>query len=459
MKSFVLFISSAFLALFLQIDPVKSEEIVIKNIRYLKPEIFEWSDPSDMFISRGKIKFISSHQKKGHNLEVEDKVRYVIPSFCDSYVTLGSDSLGFQNNFANIKKALLSFLYHGFTKIHVIGDGHWVRAVKDEIDKGKILGPEIVMSERPIIIKSPETENLSEQLYFVAKDQNSLESEVATQIKRKAKFLNIFHRFHKDTTFNYDAKILNKIVKLARSENKEILLSAFADRQSIIESLSAGVTAIAHPIGAEVQPDFPPLYQNALKWIPLFNVYRFQKNQGRDELKKDLQYMKEKSRFFRSNYAELMEKALGANSLSGEDQIAANKEYESYMSFFGSNQPLAEKMILGSGSGNLFSFPGISGLMELKIIHEVTLDMKSVLKIATENSCSFLSSEKEGFIREGVKANLIVLNDSPFSEFDNLFGIQEVYKDGRKVVSEMKKEFKSSKRKTNKEVPNGKKKK
>ncbi|MCC6275016.1 MAG: hypothetical protein IT569_04105, partial [Leptospiraceae bacterium] len=117
------------------------------------------------------------------------------------------------------------------------------------------------------------------------------------------------------------------------------------------------------------------------------------------------------------------------------------------------------KMILGSGSGNLFSFPGISGLMELKIIHEVTLDMKSVLKIATENSCSFLSSEKEGFIREGVKANLIVLNDSPFSEFDNLFGIQEVYKDGRKVVSEMKKESKSSKRKTNKEVPNGKKKK
>lgn len=418
--------------------------------------MYEWSEVVDIAIGSGKIKSILPIQKKRHN---DLKEKYLIPSFCDSYVTLGADSLGFQNNYSGIKKALQSFLLHGFTKIQSIGDGYWVKAIKDEIDKGKILGPEIIISERPIIIKSPETENLPNQLYYVAKDKESLEEEVKNQIKKKSRLINIFHRFDKNTTYNYDAKILNQIVKLANTENKEILVSAFADRQSIIESLSSGVRAIAHPIGTDVQEDFTPLYSNELKWIPLFNVYKFQKNQGKKELLQDFQYMKEKSPFFKANYSELMEKSLKQTNLTPEDQILANKEYTSYISFFEKNQALSNKMILGSGSGNFFSFPGISGLMELKVIFDVTLDMKSILKIATENSCSFLSSEKEGTIQEGNKANLLVLKKSPFSGFDNLFSIQEIYKNGKKFLPENQKETTTEIKNIKKRKKDGKKKK
>lgn len=457
MKSLFLIITSAILQLFLQIDSLKSEEISIKNVRYLIPEKYEWSDSSDIIIAKGKIHSIrrsSSNKKLTSNSE---KSKFAIPSFCDAYVTIGADSLGYQNNFSGIKKALLSFLQHGFTKIQLIGDGHWVRVISDEINRGKIPGPEIVTTERPIVVRSKETENLSDDLYFVPKDFTSLEKEIHVQTQKKPKIINLFYRYSDESSVSFDIKLLNKIVNTAKQTGKIINVSTFADRQSILESLAAGVRTISHPIGTETSGDFSPLYKHELNWIPLFNVYYFQKNQGSQTLKKDFQYMKEKSPFFRSQYADSMENALTKNTLLDLEIAQAQKEFNSYMIFFNENQSLSEKMILGSGSGNLFSFPGISGLMELKIIHAITRNLKGILKIATENSCSFLSSEKEGMIKEGAKANLIVLKENPLLSFDNLFQIESVYKNGKKVVGVTEIETKPFNRKNKNRGKHGKK--
>ena len=55
---------------------------------------------------------------------------------------------------------------HGFTHIQSIADGPWIQTLKSDIDSGKILGPKIIISKRPLIAKSSELKDVSDLLYF-----------------------------------------------------------------------------------------------------------------------------------------------------------------------------------------------------------------------------------------------------------------------------------------------------
>ncbi|MBK8395230.1 MAG: hypothetical protein IPL26_08295 [Leptospiraceae bacterium] len=416
-----LFISIIYFFTFL----LQAEEI-IKSVRFLKPDS-KFSEVSDIYINNGNIsRIIPSKQK--------DKVRYIIPSFCDAYTTLGVDSFGGQHNRSSLLISLRSFLYHGFTHVLSVADGPWIYKIKSEIDSGKILGPKITIAGRPLIPISSEIKDISDLLYFPSENYSSTISELEKQLSGNTNSVHLFNRYNEDAKFSFDSSILNQIRLNAKDKNKQITVHTFTDRISILDTLISGNRYLVHPISYEMQKDITLQHMEEMNLIPILNVYRnsYLNNKEGEEGLKELENLRNKDKFFIDNYLSSYEGNLNLE-LDPKELEIKKIEYTSFLKFIEKNPILKQKMILGSGSGNRLSLPGISGIQELQTIGKILKVDENLFRIPTQNSCSYIGGTYKGIINVGNEANLLILKENPITNIDTLYEIDQVYQYGKLI--------------------------
>lgn len=423
-KQFILFIVLA-------IPSLVYSQAVIKNVKILSIDTMDYSEVSDLKISKdGKINDISVSKNYKEN-----DVRYAIPSFCDGYVTLGANSAGGQNFEIGIKTALLSFLKHGFTHIQSVGDGPWIRNIQSEILKGKISGPDITISERPIIAKTEEYPNLPIELYFSGKTDDEIWEEFTKQISSESKNIHVYFRFFHDDDFQINSSVLNKMNLLAQEKGKTIIFNPFADKSSILLALSSGISYIEHPIPSSLSKEMSIQHLKSLNWMPLFGVYYLQKLQGNEEKLGEISTKwKAKSDYYKKKYSPVFDSMKGKKELTNEQLLQAEKEFKSYSAFLKKNPTLSEKMLLGSGSGHFLTFPGISGIFELEIINSILKNGYQSLHIPTRNTCRFITDANSSKIEKGENANILLFNSDPLDNFDILYSPLQIFKNGKDVT-------------------------
>ncbi len=414
-----------FVFLFLSLHSLYAED-VIRGVRYLKPNS-TFSEVSDLYIQNGILSRITESRQK-------DAVRYVLPSFCDAHITLGVNAGGGQNNLGEIKTALKSFLLHGVTHIQSVADGPWINKIKSEIDSGKIIGPRITISNRPLIPKSVENKEISDLLYFTADNRGSTLKEFQSQLAKSEKIIHIFNRYNEDATFSFDSEFLHQLRLEAKEKNKILTIHTFADRISILDALIGGNRYLTHPILFEMQTEIAKQHIQELNLIPLLNVYRnMQLNAAKEgEGHLELEFLKKKSKFFLDNYSALYESALKTEIEEAELENRKSN-YSSFLKFIEKNPILKDKIILGSGAGNHLSFPGISGIQELKILAKILKLEESLFLIPTRNSCSYLGTAYNGTLAVGKETNLLILKENPVKNLDTLFQIEQVFQNGKPV--------------------------
>ena len=420
MNQFILF-----LILSISLNSLFAEE-VIRGVRYLKPNA-SFSEVSDLYIENGFLSRITESKQK-------ENVRYVLPSFCDAYVNFGVDATGGQSNLAGIKTSLKSLLYHGFTHVQSIADGPWIHKIKSDIDSGKMIGPKILISQRPIIPKSSEVKDVSDLLYFGADNKDSTLKEFHTQIASPAKTIHIFNRYNEDALFSIDSELLHQMESEAKEKNKFLTIHTFADRISILDALISGNRYLAHPILFEMQGEIAKQHVQELNLIPLLNVYRNMQLDSTEagEGLSELAFLKKKSKFFLDNYSSSYETAL---KVKVEERELENRKsnYSSFLKFIRKHPILKGKLILGSGTGNHLSLPGISGIQELKVFAKVLGIQEDLFLIPTKNSCSYLGGAYNGTLAAGGEANLLVLKENPVKNPDTLFQIEQVFQYGKQI--------------------------
>ncbi|MBP7282545.1 MAG: hypothetical protein KBA66_13270 [Leptospiraceae bacterium] len=403
-----------------------ASEDVIKSVRYLKPEA-SFSEVSDLYLKDGIITRIIPSK---HN----DQVRYVIPSFCDAYITLGVDGAGGQNNLQTIQTSLRSFLYHGVTHVLSIADGPWIHKIKSEIDSGKLLGPKITIASRPLIPKSSEVKDISDVLYFPVENPTSAFSELERQLTEISRSVHIFNRYTQDANFSFDSGLLNQLRLEAKDKNKLITVHTFGDRISILDALISGNRYLVHPILYEMETEITRQHKEEINLIPILNVYRnsYLNNLEGSEGLTELEMLKKKDKFFLDHYVSLYEGSLGFE-LDSKEIETRQLDYLSYTKFIEKNPILKQKLILGSGAGNRLSFPGVSFIQELQILGKILKNDENLFRIPTQNSCSYIGGSYNGVLAVGKEANLIVLKDNPAKNINTLFEIEQVFQFGKLV--------------------------
>jgi len=70
---------------------------------------------------------------------------------------------------------------------------------------------------------------------------------------------------------------------------------------------------------------------------------------------------------------------------------------------------------------------------ELKLISEAGIPNEDVLKGATSYTAKAFGLDKQGFIKEGYLANMILIDGNPLENIEDISKIEIVWKEGEKV--------------------------
>lgn len=88
-------------------------------------------------------------------------------------------------------------------------------------------------------------------------------------------------------------------------------------------------------------------------------------------------------------------------------------------------------LLLSPDATGIFAVPGFSLLRELKLHEEAGIPYLEVLKMATQNAAKFVGETTYGGIQVGQKANFIVLEKNPLSNLNHLAQVRAVYCNGQ----------------------------
>jgi len=401
-----------FIVYFFVIFYLLSKENEIGPVLYLDKN-YNWTGPVKILLRDKKIIKI--------NKVISFSNKYLTPSFCDAQVTLGMNSLGSGNDLKGVELALKSLLAHGFTNVLASFEPEWVKKYYLELLKKKKLVPNIIFLQRPILPKTEEYSELPLEIYFSSYKKNDLYKEIEQQANFSAPIL-LIHRYYPENKLSWKSIDFYKI--FTKFENKKITVASFADKNSILDVLLAGGKYLEHPIPISLEKSIKKEHLQDLHWLPLLNVYWKMDLLHKQEIEEYKSKLSTQSIFFKKNYLPLV----GDYSFSFE-----NSNYKDYIEFYKKYQEFISKIILASGAGNLFSFPGISGLEELQILYLPTQKENEYLKFAIQNSCEYLGILEKRNIEEGKEIDMILFKKNP-SNPENLFSIEKVFYGG-KIIS------------------------
>jgi hypothetical protein len=384
----------------------------LNSVYYLDTKTYTWKGPADIHWKGNKITEISQVNTKAKG--------YLSPSFCDAQVTLGMNSLGGSSKKEDVELALESLLAHGFTKAYSHFDPPWVQKHYQELLKKKKRLPKVIFADKPILPETKEYTELPKEIYFSSNRKATLLKEAQRQSTNSLPVL-LIHRYHTNNTEHWNSKDFYKL--LSTGTNKRFVISAFADRVSILDAMLAGIKYLQHPIPTSIQNSLKPEHLNNLHWMPLFNIYKNLNRMEENESQKAVERLAKLSPFYKKHYYNKIK--------DFSFEFTENSDYSDYMLFLENHPDLLENMILGSGSGNLFSFPGISGLEELEILLEHSNKNPKALKTLIHNSCKYMGQLDNPEISIGKEASFILFRANPLEDPENIYKIDTVFLEGQ----------------------------
>ncbi|MCB1160338.1 MAG: hypothetical protein KDK45_22740, partial [Leptospiraceae bacterium] len=302
-------------------------------------------------------------------------------------------------------------------------------------EKCKILSPEIQIAPRPIVPHNSETKSLPLELYFRAETKKAFYSELKKQIHSDSGGVHLFQRFSSPSHFQAGGIELYRAQKMSSRAGKILSVYAFGDRIAILNALRSGISYIHGPIPLSILNRTSKFKLQNIHNAPNFYSYYILANRGnKDALDYLLSYMQKKSPFFKKNYYPSLSSITPYLQQNPEEEQKAKEEYTSYRNFFEENLSLQKNMILSSGSGGFFAFPGIAGLMELKNIASLTGYSRDFWRIPTKNTCSYLKTEYKGRIQIREEASFLLLDANPLEDPDSIFRVKQVIRKGKILI-------------------------
>ena len=378
------------------------------SVYYLDSQFENFIGPISLFESKIQWKPVDTQKTK----------LFMVPSFCDSMVTLGSGPSGITNNtLKKISQTLKNYLAHGFTHIQSIADSKWVRDTTLQIQHSK---PDIFY-HTPIINQQLVLKKFKNLTSYISVDSEKELFEKINQFNSKKFFF--IHRYSENVNFNFDSYTFYRLLKISKQKNFTPIVLSYGDSFSIIEIINSGITTLFHPIPVEIEKELS--FVSLLKWGPSLNMFFWQTLEPETNMDKLLSFSHQ-SVYFRENSLKIK------NNLDKAKRKQAQAEYSSYLKFFQKNQNNFQKMLLSSGAGNLNAYHGFSGWVEIFIFHSVLQDISKIFRI-NQNTCRFISQDYDGTIKKNFPQNFILLNSNPLKNFENLFDIHSVFKNSKLV--------------------------
>lgn len=408
--------------IFLLFSNLNASPTYITNIRIFDTNKQEFSDPRIIKIKSDIIEEIQTSKSK----KIE---YYALPSFCDMAATLTVNPLGGSNSIKELELSLKSYIYHGFTHIHLINNPLWLR---DYLNKYKGPLPNISYSDRIIINSTTEYEKLPEEIYFSSSSGNEMIKEINHQISNNNLLIFIYNRFYNNDEFYPNQDNLREI-KFLNEKNSKIIISNFGNYESIMDSIRSGNIFLKDPIPEIVFRNLSESKLSSLNYIPEINVYyNLKVTESKEELLNEINFLSGYFPFFKNNYKNITIDYYNNKNYNILSYDKLNKELESYTNGIKNYKNKINKIYASGGAGNIFSFPGISAIRELQLISGINHLNEGNINLLLD-VCKLAFNDYDGTIHAGGKANFLLYKKNPLVKSDIFPKPDEIYLNGKQI--------------------------
>ena len=445
-------ILSLFIFLFICQNAVsQNRPFLIYNAKIIDVETGTITENQAILIENQTIKSIGSYKKLRTKTQekIDAKGKYIIPGLWDMHIHLEGQDLVEDN------KALLPvFLAYGITTVRDAASDLGLQVLKwrDEINKGKLLGPTIFTAGRKL-----------EGLNSIWKGDLEIENEV--ELHQMLNYLDSLKvDFVKITENTLKGDLFLKSVTEAKK--KGYLVTGHVPYDLTIEELAnAGFSAIEHAsyllrLGSDETKSKNRILDGSLTKAQaekdfLLNFNQEKASKAYSELAKknvavcptliggkQLAYLDE-NKHENDDFQKYLTKQFMSNYQWRIDRMAnetldQKQQRKDRYQLIAKQLPYAQKagMLILAGSDcaalNTFVYPAASLIEELGLFQESGMKPLNILQSATMNGAKFMGKfDKMGSIDIGKTANLVLLDKNPLIDISAINKPNAVFTKGR----------------------------
>ena len=340
--------------------------------------------------------------------------KYVLPGFIDSHVHLNLDGsvnslekivkiTEFEAIFEAIRSAL-KLIKKGVTTVRDCGDKNFeVLAVRDEINKGRLIGPRIVACGPAIKMTGGHYfGKVIDGVEEARKGARELISAGVDCFKFMASGgLSSSKAGEEPGSVQLDVDEMAAVIK--EGEKRRLTSCAHAySKQSILNSLNAGVTSVEHCTFMDEEVIEKILEKDAFV-VPTFAPH------------------------------ELIAQQRGKNVIPEYRIQMSEQVYKEKVPRFNKAYKSGVKIAFGRDSGPT-CVEHDNLIVEMKAMESAGMSKKDIIISATENAAKCLNLwDQVGSIEKGKYADLIFLEENPLDDLENINKLYMVIKDGFEV--------------------------
>ncbi|TGL57090.1 hypothetical protein EHQ58_14955 [Leptospira ognonensis] len=444
-----------------------SQNLKMIGVRVWDTEKKSFGEISDIEIQKGLIKSI-----RPSSIAKKEMVRYLLPGFCDASVTLSSNSLGGEMTKEALPFHLLGFLSTGFSHVESVADPN-LQAVREEISKGRLIGPIISQSQKPVLLPShfPEDDRPTKQYQFVS--ELGTTPSLFHEKEDRSKILPVFLKRSQNNS--YPQTELFRLRAEAEKNGLKPVIYSFIDPLSWEDAIDAGYEIIFHAIPPKTNLGL--IQRRSYTWSPMLNItYIKSMKEDPENLKKKFRAIAKHHKVYSGKFAETFEAALNATGDPTKASLSQREflELEKAMIAFPK-----DRLLFSSGSGHFGSYPGVGAILESelwlqswkqspqvkkvsieeekepsfwkkiwgslsgeRLLQKTNIDPETLspegmalVDILTRKTCNFLGADHKGLIKEGGPAHFSVHTQNPFVGPLGIFAIESMVLGGKLVYT------------------------
>lgn len=410
----------------------------IKNVAVFNGKDSTLIQDQDVLIQNGKIVAMKSGLDNG-SLEakvIDGSGHTLMPGLIDAHVHLsGSGAVPWQNVQANMEYNLSAYLYTGITTVYDLGGiASQIEKLANRVDDGELAGPDVYHTHIPITVKDAHPIPLTEEMLpwplksFVNTlspllgDIANVPKEIENYVDRDLDFVKIICDQIPPGSPEISYEQLSAAIAAAHALGYKTFVHVGSPENAVM-AVKAGADVLAHGVwrGA-LLPQQADLI--ATSGVPI--IYTLS---GFMNVNKIYDGAFSPSALDTTLVpSAVISPVSGKKGLRVKDQEVMNlffKDVSSKSSYLRKNfEMLAERgvpVIVGTDSSLPGTYAGSTYIQEIEALKSFGLSNYQILKGATYlPSRLFLESPDFGYVAEGMKANLLLLEGNPLVDLSVL---------------------------------------
>lgn len=381
-------------------------------------------------VADGRIQAIhsaSEWEPAGDMTVIDGEGAYLMPGLAEMHAHVPGSDAPMQLR----KDILFLYLANGITLTRGMLGEPWHLELREQLTEGEITGPRLITSGPSLngnSVESPEqgarmVREQAEAGYDFLKLHPGLDRERFDAIVAAADETGMPFAGHVSVAVGLDRALE---AGYASIDHLDRYIRPLVDSETI-ESVDAGF--FDYRLAPHADPDGIPALAERTREAGVWNVptdslmqnYLLTPVEGVREARPEFRYLPE------SMVAQWIERIRNVRESENYDREAAEAYMALRRQLIGALHEAGAGLLLGSDAPQVFNVPGFSIHDEMRLMAEAGLSPFEVLQTGTVNPARFFDAEEGwGQVREGMRAELLLVEGNPLADLDNVSKIRGV---------------------------------